>query len=343
MTKLSTSCVLRSLKVRGIKKIQILAVTKSINELISNLPALSSLDMSGCAGINDTILARALLKDDVSLTVDSLVELNLSLCKGLTDASSRVIVMKCPNLEVLDLGGCTGITNTSLSVLASLKKLRSLNLRSCWQVSDSGVMHLSSSAESLQQLNLQDCQKVSDTALRHLSHSLISKPGLSQLNLSFCANVSDSGMKSLSKISSLRSLNLRSCDNITDIGVGYLAEASVGLTTLDLSFCDKVSDRALDHIASGLFNLTHLSLISCRITDEGLGKICKTLADLHVLNIGQCSALTDSALEHIGLRLKRMEFLDLYGCNRISSEGLATLESRCPNLKKINLNLWHSQ
>ena len=95
------------------------------------------------------------------------------------------------------------------------------------------------------------------------------------------------------------------------------------------------------HIASGLFNLRSLSLVACKISDEGISKICKTLADLHVLNIGQCSSLTDISLHHIGARLRNLEAMDLYGCNEISHQALHTLRLSSPNLKDINFNLWH--
>merc|ERR1719471_2461218 len=229
-------------------------------------------------------------------SLPALTNLDISLCKEVTDKSIEVITVKAGNIESLRLDGCTGISNLSLKLVATrLRRLRRLDLRSRWQVADSGIAQLCSQQESLhlQHLNLQDCQKVSDLALRHISTGI----RVDSLNLSFCANISDSGMKSLSKMVGLRSLNLRSCDNISDIGVGYLAEGSVGLQALDVSFCDRVTDRSLVHIASGLFNLRSLSLVACKISDDGISKICKTLADLHVLNIGQCSNLTDISLQ----------------------------------------------
>ena len=244
----------------------------------------------------------------------------------------------CPGLEDLQLSGCSLISNPSLRAIAtSLRRLRRLKLRSCWQVSDAGVMSLTSATPGppLEELHLQDCQRVSDNSLRHISQGLGS---LTSLNLSFCANISDSGMKSLSKISSLRTLNLRSCDNISDIGVGYLAEGCVSLQSLDLSFC-RVTDAAMNHIASGLFNLRSLSLVQCRITDEGVAKICKTLADLHFLNIGQCSLVSDLGLSHIGARLGQLRGIDLYGCVEVTQTGLASLKMGCPKLSQINVAL----
>ena len=238
-----SSCVLPNLVRRGIKDVQVLSIRKSLKDLLSGLQSLSSLNLSGLAGLSDSTL-QAMLTHHPSLP--SLASLDLSLCKEVTDSSIEVITSQAPHLRSLRLGGCTGVSNLSLRLVASrLTRLTSLDLRSCWQVADTGILQLSSQQPPLQlaQLNLQDCQKVSDLALRHLSSSLALT--VSSLNLSFCANISDSGMKSLAKMSSLRSLNLRSCDNISDIGVGYLAEGSVGLQALDVSFCDRVTDRSV--------------------------------------------------------------------------------------------------
>ena len=356
-----------SLKTRGIKRIQILNIRKSLKEIADCLPTLSSINMSGCSGISDVVLGKAFCQVDTEIInifrytwdlsvtsalftivrdalycqdLPTLASIDPSLCKEVTDRTCDLIAAHCANLEDLQLGGYTGISNASLKTIAGgLRRLRRLNLRSCWQVSDAGVLPLASAspAPPLEDLNLQDCQKVSDLALRHIAQGL----PVAALNLSFCANISDSGMKSLSRMSSLRTLNLRSCDNISDIGVGYLAEGCVGLQSLDLSFCDRVTDRAMTHIASGLFNLRQLSLVAAKVTDEGVAKICKTLVDLHVLNIGQCGLVTDASLLHIAARLHQLHSLDLYGCNEVTEAGVSSLRAGCPKLTNINFNLWH--
>ena len=262
-----SSSVIPNLVRRGIKDVQVLSIRKSLKDLLSGLQSLASLNLSGLAGLSDSTL-QTMLGHHPALP--GLTSLDLSLCKEVTDASIEVITNQATNLETLRLGGCTGISNLSLRLVASsLPRLTVLDLRSCWQVADSGILQLSSSSSSsaqpaplqLELLNLQDCQKVSDLALRHLSTS----PGLliASLNLSFCANISDSGMKSLAKMSCLRSLNLRSCDNISDIGLGYLAEGSVGLQTLDVSFCDRVTDRSVSHGLTTIYIILYI-VIFCR-------------------------------------------------------------------------------
>lgn len=325
-----------SLVKRGIKKVQVLSLKKSLREMIIGLPNLESLNLSGCYNLSDIALETAFSKEVATLKV-----LNLSLCKDVTDGSLRRITANCKNLEILDLAGCSKITNHSLFYISMLRKVKKLNLRSCRMISDSGIADLcntsglENSRRTLEELCLQDCQKLTDESLRHISLGL---PELEKINLSFCVSITDTGLKSISRIGTLRDLNLRSCDNISDIGIGFLAENGLNLHFLDVSFCANITDSAMRHIASGISSLQSLSLTTCSIGDEGLAKISKALSDLQVLNIGQCVAITDEGLMSLAEHSSKLKSLDLYGCPNVTSNALA-LVRKLPKLERLNLNL----
>ncbi|KAJ9582696.1 hypothetical protein L9F63_022963, partial [Diploptera punctata] len=329
-----------SLVKRGIRRVQVLSLRRSLRDVVQGIPNLESLNLSGCYNVTDIGLSHAFVAD-----VPSLTQLNLSLCKQVTDTSLGRIAQYLKNLEVLELGGCCNVTNTGLLLIAwGLKNLRRLNLRSCWHVSDQGISHLAGlnrdTADgnlALEYLGLQDCQRLSDEALKHVSLGLT---GLKSINLSFCVSITDSGLKHLAKMVSLRDLNLRSCDNISDIGMAYLAEGGSRISSLDVSFCDKIGDQALVHVSQGLFNLRSLSLSACQISDEGICRIAKTLHDLETLNIGQCSRITDKGLQTIADSLRNLRCIDLYGCTRITTHGLERI-MKLPQLSTLNLGLWH--
>ena len=111
---------------------------------------------------------------------------------------------------------------------------------------------------------------------------------------------------------SLRELNLRSCDNISDSGMAYLAEGGSRITSLDVSFCDKIDDQALAHVAQGLVQLKQLSLSACHVSDEGLIRLAHSLLDLETLNIGQCSRITDKAVQVIVEHLRNLVCIGMY-------------------------------
>ena len=350
-----------SLVRRGINSLQILSLRKSLRDPLAGMPNLECLNLSGCYNLSDSALDTALNRDLPNLRV-----LNLSLCKEVTDNSLGRIATHCKNLQELDLGGCSKITNTGLLLISwGLKRIRRLNLRSCWQISDLGIGHLTGAAadspqavpapsragaRQLEDLCLQDCQKVTDESLKHISDGL---PKVEKLNLSFCLSVTDTGLKSLAQMPTLQDLNLRSCDNVSDIGVGFLGTTNSNnnnsgnsgftspLTRLDVSFCDRVTDSSMAHVGNGLVNLTSLSLSACGITDVGVARISRDLAKvLEVLNIGQCSKVTDEGLASIAKNMKVLTSVDLYGCTNVTAKGLKSLE-KVKTLKTMNRGLWH--
>lgn len=330
-----------SLVRRGIKRVQVLSLRRSLRDVVQGIPDLESLNLSGCFSVNDATLALAFVREAHSLT-----RLDLSLCKQVTDSSLGRIAQYLKNLEELDLGGCSNLTNTGLLLLVSwgLKRLRRLDLRSCWHVSDRGIGHLAGhdletdeGNPPLEYLGLQDCQRLSDEALRHVSTGLKT---LTSINLSFCVNISDAGLKYLAKMPSLRELNLRSCDNVSDAGIGYLAEGGSRIASLDVSFCDKVGDQALVSVSQGLFGLRALRMSACQISDEGILRLASTSHDLETLDIGQCNRVTDKGLSAIADTLKNLKSIDLYGCVGISNVGLERIV-KLPRLSTLNLQLRH--
>ena len=331
-----------SLVKRGIRKVQVLSLRRTLRDVVCGINNIESLNLSGCFNINDGALSHAFTQEMSSLTV-----LNLSLCKQITDRSLERIAQYLQNLEVLELGGCSSVTNTGLLLISwGLKRLKVLNLRSCRHVSDHGISHLCGLSPhaapgtlELEHLGLQDCQKLTDQSLKHISSGLVN---LKSMNLSFCGNVTDSGIKFLSKMQSLRDLNLRSCDNVTDTGLGFLAEGGSRLEVLDVSFCDNVEDRGLQLLSQGLYSLRSLSLSACNVSDDGIEKLVNALQEITMLNIGQCDRITDKGLSAIGMKLKNLKSIDLYGCTRITTVGLEKI-MQLPCLTALNLGLWHKR
>ncbi len=384
-----------SLARRGITQVQVLSLSTRAEEkpnkrrgppqhppllqgLVHGVPAMRSLNLSGCFNLTDSALEAAFRHDVPALTV-----LDLSLCKDVSDDSLGRIAAHCRSLEELDLGGCSRITNDGvLFVAAGLKKLRRLNLRSCRQVSDTGIGYLSGVASAseyevqyigggggvktrksalssssggkvveigipgLEELGLQDCQKITDESLRHVSSGLQT---LKSINLSFCVSITDTGVKSLARLRKLRHLNLRSCDNVSDLGMGFLCdegrgeeEAERSLLTLDVSFCAGVTDAGVRLLAAGLPGLTGLSLTTCAVGDEGMRRVAQRMTRLARLSIGQCAAVTDAGLkalsEGASAQAQKLEELDLYGCPKVGREAVERMR-KVPGVRKVNCDL----
>ena len=106
--------------------------------MTQSVPKIDSLVLTGCYNLTDEKLTPAFGHENIYLT-----QLNLSMCKQLTDRSILKIVNNLKNLESLDIGGCGNLTNSALvAIEQGLRTLRRLNLRSCRNVTDSGIGRL---------------------------------------------------------------------------------------------------------------------------------------------------------------------------------------------------------
>ena len=62
LQRLTSALVMPSLKSRGVKRIQIMNIRKSLRDLGDCLPLLTSINMSGCSGVSDSVLAKSLIQ-----------------------------------------------------------------------------------------------------------------------------------------------------------------------------------------------------------------------------------------------------------------------------------------
>jgi len=369
--KPSQSLILNNLVQRGITKVQVLSLKRSLRELTANVP-ISHLKLSGCYNVTDYSLSSM-------QNLDCLVELDLSLCKQITDLSILSIVGKAPNLKSLDLGGCCNLTDRGILLISyGLRHLHKLDLRSCYNLTDRALTYLSGDVEIHERLDIKTYNFLAKLGLIENPNCVICKRGfknnmnlpkidantefgmvslkslilqdcqkisdqslysisrissIQSVNLSFCVNITDNGLKFLSELRDLKELNLRSCDNISDGGLVNLKEVAETLEHLDVSFCEKITTLN-QHICRGLKTL---SLSACDIEDEALIGI--HMGRLETLNLGQCAKITDKGLESICEKCPKLKYIDLYGCSRISTKGLETL-MKMPSLKDVNLGLW---
>ena len=60
LQSLTSALVVPSLKSRGVKRIQIMNIRKSLRDLGECLPTLTSINLSGCSGISDTVLGKSI-------------------------------------------------------------------------------------------------------------------------------------------------------------------------------------------------------------------------------------------------------------------------------------------
>ena len=326
----------KSLLRRGVRRVKVLSIKKSLGRLFYSVPELTNVDLAGCYNINECVMEVTIQRELPNLT-----HLDLGLCKDVGDGTLGRIGTFCHNLRYLSLEGNVRITNAGLLLLAwGAKELKSLNLKSCRNISDHGinVMALNDDGSplgsKLEFLGLQDC-KLTDKSLAYISKGM---PQLKRVNLSTISTITDGGLKSLALMPVLEEINIRKCDNVTDQGLAYLSDDSrkpSKLKFLDLSFCSSVTDFGLSHVAQGLKNLVGLSISNSLVGDTGLLNLANGLVHLQTLALGQCNNITEGGLIKMAIKAKSLRMIDIYGCKNISDNIDVYLPGRVKTIRTL--------
>ena len=251
-----------------------------LKRAIELCPQMTSLDLSSCEGLNDTILRTCGLDKLKNLT-----HLNLRYNHYITDAGLEPLT-GLTQLQQLNLE-YTQITDVGLEHLKHLTQLQGLNLGCNYEITDDGLEHLKDLTQ-LQQLNLERTQ-ITDVGLEHLKKLT----QLQQLNLERIP-ITDAGLAHLKELTKLQNLNLSSNRRITDVGLEHL----VSLTKLQqLNLADTgITNAGLAHLAR-LTKLEQLNLDCTSITDAGLTQL-KPLTELRTLMFAN-RWITGESLAHL--------------------------------------------
>ena len=329
--------VLHSIHERGIRKLRITEHRNNLGLVTRSCATLQSLDIAGCYYTRDHALTHAFGSE-----MREMAELDFSFCTCVTDIGVSSAVEQCPNLESLNLQGCSDVhlNDATKRSLNRCSKLRTLSLVGCKQVNVYSFRGLcdrdvGEGIAQLQHLNLRDCDHICDTCLQYIGNHL---KALESLDISFCISITDQGLAAVAKgLQNLKVLKLQAVDNVTSSGLRRVANRCTRLKHLDVGFCDWVNDDCLEKVSSGkiLDTLECLNLSCARITDEGVRVVAESFHQLKHLNLGQCHTLTDCSLCLIRNNLVHLVSIDIYGCH-FSERTINSLWDTLSNLKLVN-------
>jgi len=221
-----------------------------------------------------------LLQDLVNLRV--LMLYSSSNIKELPDFS------KAPNLEVIDLRSCVGLTSVHPSIF-SLKKLEILDLEDCRSLTSiRSNVHM----DSLRYLSLYKCMELKDfsvtsknmimlnlelTSIKQLPSSIGSQSKLEKINLAFSSI--ESLPASMKDLKGLRHLDLRYCRNLRS-----LPELPPSIETLDARECVSLESVTFPTIAEQWNeNKKKIVFWNCLNLDERSLKAIETNARINMV------------------------------------------------------------
>lgn len=305
----------------------------SFERIISLMPNLRSLDLSGCQisfhkglykkfypnssfqkGASESILTFQFVHNFISTYPHKVKNLNFSRTLIDGDTLEKLAVVEGLQVEELVLTSCDQLTNTGIISFINLQR-------------------------SLTILDLSSCVRVTDQSLQNISICL---PDLKVLKLKLCRAITDLGITCLSHLLQLEELNVSGCEFITGKGIEELVkEPNLKLKRLYLSALANVHESSVIKLAISAPNLTVLDLSSSRsgVTNRSVQEIFRHLVRLRELHLNFCDRITDAGMLGLGFEVDENEtstmndsqFDDLKICLRSKAEQEIVNDARLKN------------
>jgi len=305
---------------------------------LSQCALLTTLDLEGCVGLNDT----ALLK----IANSNITHYNLNYCTKLTATgllafftansakNAHINVLKfnkvevsddllvcigsqCTALTILSMKLCKTYTDVGLSAIAQCVLLTELYVQMNDNITDESVESLTTHCTQLHTLTLNNCAKLTDTTLTNI----VTLP-LHTLHISGRSGITEAGfMQALQHTTfagTITNLDVSDIPTLTDTSLKCIAQACVSLQVLNISGLSAVIDTSIVDIAT--YCTTLHTLYMCEliyIIDSSVHTLC-ALPLLHTLHLADCAKLTDDSVvmlamqgnkRFVSLRLRGIESL----------------------------------
>ena len=219
-----------------------------VRSLASTCPSLMSIKLKRCNSITDKSLQYL-------SACRQLHTLDISFCRKITDVGLRALACT-HSLRCLDLSGNRLVTELGLiEFLGRCEDLRSINLSYCArQVTDKVLQCLGRCLE-LCDVNFTECNNVTDRGLLLLTSkwAAMSKPpsrSLRKVSLYNCKQITDVGLHSLTRCKDLRSLDIFNCSLVTDSPFRDLARNCLNLSAISLRRCTNITGKCLRELAT---------------------------------------------------------------------------------------------
>lgn len=193
-----------------------------IRDLATGLPAsshcsgLRSLSVRNCPGFGDANLAA------LGKLCPQLEDIELCGLKGITESGFLHLLQN--SLVKVNFSGCSGLTDRVVSAISARNglTLEVLNMDGCSKISDASLVSIAANCQILSDLDLSKCS-VSDFGIQALASS--DKLKLQILSMAGCAMVTDKSLPSILKLgSTLLGLNLQQCRSVSCSTVDFLVE-----------------------------------------------------------------------------------------------------------------------
>lgn len=206
----------------------------------------------------------------------------------------KFIEFQAAQLKCLDFSE-TLIDGNALTKLAQVEqlKLQRLKLRSCDQLTNSGISSFVRFQNTLAELDLSHSVRLTDPSVIEICQTLTQ---LKTLKLRRCRAITDQSIKEIRLLKQLEYLDVSECDAITSRG-----------------FIDGIASQTNDQMRE-----LHVSALN--ICESCVIKLSESMRNLRLLDLSFCkNAVTNLAVQMVFKNLIKLRTLSLEFCDMVSS------------------------
>lgn len=138
-------------------------------------------------------------------------------------------------------------------------------------------------------------------------------------------------------------LDLNKQRKITAVGFGCLGKlcldgrAQMRVVSLDLAFCAQLDDDSLEAIALGCPDLVDVNLAGCeRVGNAGLGHLSRNCRRIRVLDMQVLRLVDDRAVQDVTHDLPDLHSLNIGGCSRLTNVAFQVVASHSRALRTFS-------
>ncbi|KAH7311534.1 hypothetical protein B0I35DRAFT_438272 [Stachybotrys elegans] len=270
---------------------------------------------------------------------DFIKRLNLaSIAEEVNDGSIQALSV-CTRIERLTLTKCRGLTDSGLiSLVENSASLLALDVSEDKNITERSILAIAEHCKRLQGLNISGCENVSNESMITLAQNC---KYVKRLKLNDCSQLRDDAILAFAEnCPNILEIDLHQCNQIGNTPVTSLLKNGNCLRELRLAHCDMIDDSAFLSLPAGQTyeHLRILDLTNCtRLTDAAVQKIIGSARRLRNLVLSKCRNITDVAIQAIATLGKNLHYVHLGHCGQITDQGVKQLIHSCNRIRYIDL------
>lgn len=297
---------------------------------------LERLSMAHCNQISEDVLCYVLS------SLRNLISIDLSDTSNVSDRAIKILAENCKRLQGLNLSNCKHITSKGVAALGEkCSLLRRIKFNGCILLDDEGVVPIIRNCAMLLEIDLFNCPLIGDGTVRHIWYH---STHVRDLRLAGCGPLTDTAFPAPARM-------LTNGTAALDLGPSpaqrFLAQhehsngafgahgsdsapASRGTTPIGGARDDSSRQRPGSGM-SGLSRTLAASYLSTPLRPP------KSFEHMRILDLSNCSTISDDAIEGIIANAPRIRNLLLSKCTRLTDESLINIAKLGKNLQHLHL------